>query len=114
MSLLKRIYRIVRSQWESSGAGDWQEPPRRGESSTASSAQWEPAAQDPKLAEYFANLEVPYGANWPVIKKAWKRLLRKYHPDLHSNDAEKQKVATELVQGLNRAYEALKKHYHAE
>lgn len=65
---------------------------------------------DPKLAGYYANLEVPYGSDLETVTRAWKKLLQKYHPDLHSNDPEKQQIANRLVQGLNQAYEEVKKH----
>lgn len=66
-------------------------------------------AIDPELARYYANLEVPYGSDLATVRRAWKQLLRKYHPDLHSNDPEKVRIANELVQGLNQAYEALER-----
>ncbi len=64
---------------------------------------------DPVLAGYYANLEVPYGSDLETVHRGWKRLLRKYHPDLHSTDPQKRRIATELTQGLNRAYEELEK-----
>ncbi len=64
---------------------------------------------DEKLAGYYANLEVPYGSDLETVRAAWKKLVRKYHPDLHSSDPEKVKIATEIVKGLNQAYEALEK-----
>lgn len=64
---------------------------------------------DPVLAGYYSNLEVPYGSDLETVRRAWKRLVRKYHPDLHSKDPEKRRVANELTQGLNRAYEELAK-----
>ena len=66
-------------------------------------------AYDPVLAKYYANLELPYGADLERVKKAWKKMVRKYHPDLHGTDPEKRRLANELSQGLNRAYEELKK-----
>lgn len=66
--------------------------------------------RDPVLAGYYANLELPYGADLEAVRNAWKRLVRQYHPDLHSADAQKKQVANELVQGLNRAYEELSRH----
>src|SRR5262249_12738989 len=53
-----------------------------------------------KIAQYYAQLEVPYGSDLETVKQAYRRLMRKYHPDLHSGDAEKQKIATELAQAL--------------
>lgn len=37
-------------------------------------------------------------------------MVRKYHPDLHSSDTQKVKLANEIVQGLNKAYEELENH----
>jgi hypothetical protein len=66
-------------------------------------------AKNEKLAQYYANLELPYGANLEEVKKAWKKLLKQYHPDKHSLDEEKRKVATVLTQKLNEAYFQLEK-----
>jgi len=60
-----------------------------------------------KIAQYYAQLEVPYGSDLDTVKQSYRRLMRKYHPDLHSGNPEKQKVATELAQALSRAYNEL-------
>lgn len=65
--------------------------------------------QDPLLAQYYARLEVPYGSNLERVKKAYKTLLKKYHPDFYSHDAEKQKTATLITQKLSEAYQELEK-----
>jgi DnaJ-domain-containing protein 1 len=64
---------------------------------------------DPVLAEYYANLELPYGAELDMVRASWKRLLKKYHPDIHSTDPEKKRIATLLTQKLNEAYRAIEK-----
>lgn len=64
-----------------------------------------------ELEGYYANLEVPFGADLKTVEAAWKSLQRRYHPDLHGQDPQRQKTATEIVKGLNRAYEAIKKHH---
>ena len=69
----------------------------------------DPGDKDPELAQYYANLEVPYGSDLETVRKAWKQLLRKYHPDLHSQDPDKQKLSNELVQEINSAYRELEK-----
>ncbi len=61
------------------------------------------------LAQYYANLELAPGASPQEIKNAWRRLLKKYHPDLHSQDEERKRIAEELTRGLNEAYHILKK-----
>ncbi|MEO1272641.1 MAG: J domain-containing protein [Myxococcota bacterium] len=65
------------------------------------------------LIQYYANLEVPYGADLATVKKSYRRLLRKYHPDKHSGDPEREQLATELTQELTRAYTAVVKHLEA-
>jgi hypothetical protein len=67
-------------------------------------------APDLRLAVFYANLEVPYGSDLATVQKGWKQLLKRYHPDLYSNDPKRQQVATKLVQELNHAYEQLEKH----
>ena len=64
-------------------------------------------SQDPELARYYANLELPYGADIAAVREARRRLLKRYHPDLHSADPEKRQTATQLAQGLNRAHDEL-------
>jgi DnaJ-domain-containing protein 1 len=67
-----------------------------------------PEAPDP-LAQYYANLEIPPGADRSAVKSAWKRMLKKYHPDLHDADPEKRKVAGELTRRLTESYRRLDK-----
>ena len=70
-----------------------------------------PVNTNDDLARYYANLEIPYGSDLQAVKKAWKRMLKKYHPDLHSRDTKKQQTATTLTQGLTTAYNEIKKAY---
>jgi curved DNA-binding protein CbpA len=50
----------------------------------------------------YATLGVPRGASARQVQQAYRRLARRYHPDLHP-DAE----ATERMQRLNQAWEIL-------
>lgn len=61
-----------------------------------------------QLRQYYANLELPPGADWPEVKSAYRRLMRKYHPDRHRDNPEEQRISTELSQKLRVAYEALR------
>ena len=54
--------------------------------------------------KYYKILELEYGANFPSIKKAYKKLLKKYHPDLYQTKPEKQKVAQKITRQINEAY----------
>jgi DnaJ-domain-containing protein 1 len=63
---------------------------------------------DEKLRQYYANLEIPYGSDILTVKKAWKKMMKQYHPDLHAKDPEKQQNATILTQELTHAYNGIK------
>ncbi len=112
-SVLKRVWKILHADLEARRSGRAPgaeerrrspDPERRRQANTP-----EPPAVDPELAGYYSNLEVPYGADLETVRAAWRRLVRRYHPDLHGADPERQRVATELLKGLNHAFEQLEK-----
>lgn len=53
--------------------------------------------------DYYGVLGVPKNANEKDIKTAYRKLARKYHPDMNPDD----KSAEEKFKGLNEAYEVL-------
>jgi DnaJ-domain-containing protein 1 len=57
----------------------------------------------------YAALEVPPGSNFETVRHAYRTLMRKYHPDLHTSSPEKQKAANELAQKLTDSYKLLEK-----
>lgn len=70
-----------------------------------------PRSEDEKtIRDYYANLEVPFGADKEKVKKSYRRLMRRYHPDRFSEDGEMQELATELSQELTRAYQEVMDH----
>ncbi len=105
MDLLARIFRVVRAHTAASEPSDayehWRPPPPP----PASAAP----AEDPVLAGYYANLELPYGATLEEVKVAWKRLMKQYHPDRHAQDPAKREVANALCAQLTHAYKELEK-----
>lgn len=60
-----------------------------------------------QVRQYYANLELPYGADLDQVKKAYRRLMRQYHPDRHQEDPARRKLATQLSQKLTVAYNEL-------
>ena len=60
------------------------------------------------IKDYYANLELPYGSDMEAVTKAYRRLMRKYHPDNYADDPEKEKMATRLSQELSVAYRQIK------
>jgi curved DNA-binding protein CbpA len=89
------------SQQQRQRASSQQQPPPRGAKV--------PRGRDPMIAQYYERLELPYGASWDEVKAAFRRLMRKYHPDLHAGNPEKLKAATEVSQALTQAYNELEK-----
>ena len=85
-----------------------QAPPRS--SSSSSSQRRGPRRpsifQNKDLAEHYKVLEVEYGADEATVKKAYRSLMRKYHPDRH-RDPKKKKAATQLAVKISAAYEAI-------
>jgi curved DNA-binding protein len=56
-----------------------------------------------KYQDYYQILGVPRGADTSDIKKAYRKLARKYHPDVNSASG-----AEEKFKEVNEAYEVLK------
>lgn len=65
--------------------------------------------RDTRLAQLYAQLECPYGADLNTVRKHYRALMLKYHPDVHSAHPEKQRLATELSQRLTMAYNELRR-----
>lgn len=54
--------------------------------------------------KYYKILEVEYGADFKQIKSAYRKLLKKYHPDMYQNQPEKLKAAQDVTRQINEAY----------
>ena len=65
-----------------------------------------------RLREIYATLEIPPRATFDEIKSSYRRLMRKYHPDLHLSDPKKHKAATALTMQLTLAYREIEGHLH--
>jgi DnaJ-domain-containing protein 1 len=68
------------------------------------SPQWK------QLDQYYANLELKPGASLEQVRRSYKKLMRKYHPDKHRGDEARHKAATKLAQSLTDAFSALSEH----
>lgn len=88
------------------------EPPRAEAGARAGSSHRPSRRPDPQdeLRQAYAALEVPFGADFATVRKSYRALMRKYHPDRHTGSAEKQRAATELAQKLSAAYAVIEKH----
>ena len=64
-----------------------------------------------KEAEFYANLELKYGAGFSEIKEAYKKLIKKYHPDKFNKNEEQRKIAEAITTRLNEAYNYFEKKF---
>ena len=71
----------------------------------AYTAPKKPAGPPEELKEDYKTLGVAFGAPFPEVKTAYKRLLKQYHPDKNADNPEKLRIATELTQKYNMAYQ---------
>jgi molecular chaperone DnaJ len=55
------------------------------------------------IRNYFSDLELPWTADDAEVKKAYRRLARKFHPDIHPDNP----ASTELFRVVQEAYEFL-------
>lgn len=58
------------------------------------------------MKNYYEILEVNKKASQEIIEKAYKTLVKKYHPDLQTN-IEKRKYAEKKIKDINEAYDVL-------
>ncbi len=66
---------------------------------------------DESLRQDYANLEVPFGASIEEVRRSYKSLILKYHPDKHAGDPEKQRVALEITKKINASFERIRAHH---
>jgi hypothetical protein len=85
------------------GAGQARRPPRP-------DLPRRTAAGDDAIRKAYAALEVPPGSDFDTVRKSYRRLMRRYHPDLHAGSPDKQRDANARTQLLTDAYKVLDKH----
>jgi DnaJ-domain-containing protein 1 len=68
-----------------------------------------PPAPEDEIRRAYAALEVPAGSDFATVRRSYRTLMRKYHPDRHTQSPEKQKAANELAQKLTDAYKKLER-----
>jgi len=56
---------------------------------------------------WYSTLELEPGADLQQVRRAYRRLMKLYHPDRFANDPEKLEVATAVTRKLTEAYNGL-------
>ncbi|HSI81956.1 MAG TPA: J domain-containing protein, partial [Solirubrobacterales bacterium] len=77
---------------------------------SSSSRPPRPGSTEAQLAEWYKILDLQAGADLAQIKSSYRQLMRKYHPDMHAGNPQKQKAATELSMRVTTAYNGLMAH----
>ena len=96
------------------GGGSWSATSSSSSSSTSSghsSRPPRPGSTEAQLADWYRVLDLQVGADLGQIKSAYRQAMRKYHPDMHAGNPQKQKAATELSMRVTTAYNGLTSHF---
>ena len=56
----------------------------------------------------YRNLELDPGTDFATVKKAYRRLMRIYHPDRYADNPERQRIATEISAKLNASFNRIR------
>jgi DnaJ-domain-containing protein 1 len=105
--------REARAEAEAAARGGRRATPRSSSVPPRSSSGAPPrrtAAGDDAIRKAYAALEIPAGSDFATVRQAYRRMMRKYHPDLHAGRPEKQRAATDVAQRLTEAYKTLDRH----
>ncbi len=60
------------------------------------------------LRQDYANLEVPFPSDIETVRRSYKKLMLRYHPDKHGGDPEQLRVATEITKRINESFERIR------
>jgi DnaJ-domain-containing protein 1 len=66
---------------------------------------------NPEETKHYKTLGLPVGTGFDLIKKKYKQLVKKYHPDRHQANPKNHKIALERTRDLNMAYNYFKDKY---
>lgn len=83
-------------------------------SGSARAAKSSPGSNSAQVAEWYRTLNLSPGADLAEVKAAYRQLMRKYHPDMHAGNPQKQKAANELSMRVTTAYNGLQTHLASE
>ena len=105
MTLVDRVLEMLRAHFPGfEPDGEWARPPRSEPATESWDRPRDHRETDPVLARCYAELGIPYGADFKQVRQTWRRLMREHHPDVQGEDPDRQRASTELAQRLNEAF----------
>jgi DnaJ-domain-containing protein 1 len=100
-----------RMKEQAARGGGAQTGPRPGAASGTSARSPRPGSTEAQVADWLRVLDLQPGADLAAIKSSYRRMMRKYHPDMHAGNPQKQKAANELATRVSVAYDSLLAHF---
>lgn len=61
--------------------------------------------------ECYEILSIDPGCSWPELRKCYKSLIQKWHPDRHNDNSNDKQTATIRIKEINLAYQQLEDYY---
>jgi hypothetical protein len=103
MAVASKIFvALMESRYTTKGGAD-----SAGNFDANSASLFESSVKDP-----YACLELPTGADADAVKKQYRKMALKYHPDRHANASEDEKKEAEVkMKEINWAHETIKKQW---
>ncbi len=119
MDVWYRLELLVRSWTQAYRHGDqdfesaWEDLERflNSEVSETSTRNSRRSAYPSEIRQAYNDLEIPVGTEINEIRRAYRQLLLRYHPDRHTDDPDKQQTAIEITQRLSMAYQRLSRYH---
>jgi DnaJ-domain-containing protein 1 len=101
-----------RMKQQAASGGGWSTGAGAGPSASSSSSARPPrtGTEAAQIAEWYKVLDLPVGSDLAAVKTSYRKLMRKYHPDMHAGNPQKQKAANELSMRVTAAYNGLSSH----
>jgi len=66
-------------------------------------------ADGAEVDRWYKTLELEPGADLEAVRKSYRRLMRKYHPDRFASDPEKYEAANQVATKITQAYNGLRR-----
>lgn len=109
-------FRRMKEQAAKGGPSSWTSAGSAGAGSARSSSAGSgrpprPGSTEAQLLDWYKTLDLQPGADMAAIKTSYRQMMRKYHPDMHAGNPQKQKAATELSMRVTTAYNGLVAHF---
>jgi len=126
--VFKRLFGVLRSYvgdvLESDGKKDWGKEEWKAyreykEKLEREEAEWarkkaeekRPASALNKEAQYYSYLEMEKTEEFDLIKKQYRKMMKKYHPDRFQGDEKQKKIAQQVTRQLNEAFDYFERKY---